>query len=185
MNGFGEVAKYGLLDKYLFSFLINNRKQIIARDSEIINELVKECVKIKLRIVNKDFKDSNSRRFLNLGHTFAHAIESMSFNKITHGIAVSFGLRIALSISSDLYNFPKEKINSLNFILKSIGFSETLDIALKKDRLMKYIKLDKKKEGKKNNYILLRDVGKPCIENDVDDIYIENALNKINKKLLH
>ena len=42
----------------------------------------------------------------------------MSFNKITHGIAVSFGLRIALSISSDLYNFPKEKINSLSAFLK-------------------------------------------------------------------
>ena len=48
---------------------------------------------------------------------------------------------------------------------------------------MKYIKLDKKKEGKKINYILLKDVGNPCIEIDVDDIYIENALNKINKKL--
>ena len=62
--------------------------------------------------------------FLNLVHTFAHAIESMSFNKIPHGIAVSFGLRIALSISFDLYNFPKEKINSLNLFLKVLGLVE-------------------------------------------------------------
>lgn len=180
LNGFGEVAKYGLLDTDMFLFLINNVENMNSRNPDILDALIKKCVEIKLGIVNKDFKDQNSRRFLNLGHTFAHAIESTSNNEISHGIAVSFGLRMALSISVDLYKFPREKVNSLNYILNRLGFFETIGIPLKKEKLMKFIRLDKKKQGDDVNYILLKDVGKPIIKKNIDNTHIEKAIGKIN-----
>ena len=180
LNGFGEVVKYGLLDTDMFLFLLKNIEKVNSRNLNTLEILIKKCVEIKSRIVEKDFKDHSSRRFLNLGHTFAHAIESMSMNKISHGIAVSFGLRIALSISAELYKFPKEKINSVNYILNYLGFSETLNMPLKKDTIMKYIRLDKKIQGNDINYILLKNIGEPFIEKNINEIYIEKALNTVN-----
>ena len=61
-----------------------------------------------------------------------------------------------------------------------MGFSETLNMPLKKDTIMKYIRLDKKIQGNDINYILLKNIGEPFIEKNINEIYIEKALNTVN-----
>ena len=86
----------------------------------ILNELVKESVAIKERIVTEDPKEKGIRKALNLGHTIGHAFESLSFEKkrpILHGHAVAAGLVSELYLSYQYCGFPIETLRrTVNFI---------------------------------------------------------------------
>ena len=108
-DGLGEMFKYSILKG---EGLFNHFKDYLnSKDSELLYQLISECCKIKLDIVEIDERDQSIRKILNLGHTFGHAIESESKNKISHGIAVINGilmlLMLALSIISPSFEFVK------------------------------------------------------------------------------
>jgi 3-dehydroquinate synthetase len=82
LNGRGEILKYAFLDKSIAELVLKKRDQI---------EIIKACIEFKMTIVEKDPKEKDLRRILNLGHTFGHAYES--FLGLTHGEAVALGLK--------------------------------------------------------------------------------------------
>ena len=101
ISGFGEVIKYSYLtDKKFYSTLLSDYKFIIKKDADFLNKIIYECVKIKSAVVSKDEKEiTGLRKILNFGHTFAHAFESNSSYKLSHGKAVIAGIVSALILS--------------------------------------------------------------------------------------
>jgi 3-dehydroquinate synthase len=100
-SGLGEVLKTALIGgEGLLSFLESEAAKLLARDSEAIAEVVARCVETKARIVASDPHEVGPRKALNLGHTFAHAIEHAAGpGTIPHGLAVAAGCTLSLRAS--------------------------------------------------------------------------------------
>lgn len=129
-SGLGEVVKYGFIEKScqcneefnLINFLNENYNKITDRDEKTLLQLIEICIKLKKSVVEKDEKESNLRRILNFGHTFAHAIETLTNYKYTHGEAVACGIQIAFNLAEKRelidksYNFfAQDFIKKFNF----------------------------------------------------------------------
>ncbi|WP_407397605.1 3-dehydroquinate synthase family protein [Treponema sp.] len=125
ISGLAEAIKTAFLfDKEMLELFKNERDKVLARDSEILNRLISGCTKAKAKIVHEDLREKGSRAFLNLGHTFGHALEAVSgLGEITHGEGVAWGMARAFEygrkngLCSDEY-----AQNGIN-ILASYGYN--------------------------------------------------------------
>lgn len=98
-NGIAEAIKHGCIaNPYLWKFLHNHHETLFT-SSEILKELIKRNCAIKAAIVARDPNDRGLRRILNFGHTFAHAIETLSQGYVPHGQAVSVGMMLEMKIA--------------------------------------------------------------------------------------
>ncbi len=84
-------------------------EKVYNNDDEIINELIIKSAQIKASVVSQDERESGVRKILNLGHTFAHAIESDLEFKIKHGEAVIAGIISALYLSNKIRSFEEKQ----------------------------------------------------------------------------
>nr|MDA3813867.1 3-dehydroquinate synthase [Candidatus Cloacimonadota bacterium] len=92
-SGWAECLKVCLImDNGLYEILKNGNKLVTSK-------IIKKAIEIKMKLCENDLRDSGERQKLNLGHTFAHLIESASNYKISHGEAVSIGVRKAAEYS--------------------------------------------------------------------------------------
>jgi 3-dehydroquinate synthase len=100
--GLGEVVKSALVgDGELLAWLADAAAALLARDPGVLAEVVARCVRVKAAICARDEREHGERKHLNLGHTFAHAIEhAAGFGRIPHGVAVATGVVLALRASA-------------------------------------------------------------------------------------
>ena len=176
INGYAEVVKHSLLtDKpdLTFNSLI---KLDLFKDSDYI---INSYSLVKNEIVESDKYESSIRKILNLGHTIGHAVESYSYisDKVVdlkHGQAIVIGIITELYISYKKFNFPLKDLITVKEHLKNY-FSL---IQLEEDDIMNIYDLmvyDKKNEGSKINFVLLKEIGKPVIDQIVNkDLFIES-----------
>ena len=82
-----------------FLMIKNNLDLLLNRDKKTMVKIISRCLEIKKRFIEIDEFDKGIRNLLNYGHTFGHAIESVTNYKIPHGIAVAHGMNIANFIS--------------------------------------------------------------------------------------
>ena len=164
--GYAEVLKSSLIEDYnKFKFLDKNIYKILKLKKPYIEKAIIYSCKLKKRIVEKDEKEKNLRKVLNLGHTFAHAYESaLGFsNNLNHGEAVILGIRNAIKFSKqknflkkNKYYFIKKHLDKLNLKKKYNELFKTKDVK----KIIKFMKSDKKNNSNKINLILLKDFGK-------------------------
>jgi 3-dehydroquinate synthase len=102
--GLAEVIKYGLIyDADFFIWLEQNMEQLVAKQDDAVIYAVKRSCEIKAEVVAQDEKESGIRAWLNLGHTFGHAIEAaQGYGSWLHGEAVAAGMVMALDLSQRL-----------------------------------------------------------------------------------
>ena len=94
--GMAEVCKHGIIgDKSLFEELLS-RKGVERLDEEML----RQAIQVKIEIVERDPFEENIRAHLNLGHTFAHALETLANFRMQHGYAVATGIAIAARLSA-------------------------------------------------------------------------------------
>ena len=122
-----------------------------------ICELVQRNAMIKAKVVQQDEFEKNERRLLNFGHTLGHALENQY--ELMHGQAVSIGMTYACHISEQLTGFKQtEKVVK---VLEQYGLPTyaTFD----KQKAFEVLKMDKKRERKEMNYVLLEKIGKGVV----------------------
>ena len=178
INGYAEVVKHSLLTKKSdlnFNSLINMN---LFKDSE---HIINSYSKVKNEIVESDKYESNIRKVLNLGHTIGHAVESYSHisEKITdlkHGEAIVIGIITELYISHKKLNFPIKDLlivkEHLSKYFSQISFSDS-DI----DQIYDLMTYDKKNSSNKINFVLLKEIGDPIVDQYVNaDTFRESFL---------
>ncbi|EPP34577.1 3-dehydroquinate synthase [Chlamydia ibidis] len=98
-NGIAEAIKHGCIaDAYLWEFL-ENYSETLFSSPPVLNEFIKRNCLIKSAIVAQDLKNRGIRKILNFGHSIGHAIETLSFGYVSHGLSVSVGMVIEMKIS--------------------------------------------------------------------------------------
>jgi len=158
----------------LKAFIIDDREMFLRFISGARNnfkEFITRAIQIKCAIVEQDENEKGLRRVLNLGHTFAHAIENCS--GLSHGKAVAIGICIASRISVSMGLMSNDECMMIVDNLGRAGLPTECDIAF--ERLEKAIAQDKKSQGGKINFVLPEEVGKvvvkPLTMNQIRDGY--------------
>jgi 3-dehydroquinate synthetase len=146
-SGLGEALKVGIgLDRDLFLLLETEREKVLARDPEVLTEVVSLGVQAKIRLVEADPREDGPRRLLNLGHTLGHALEAHGKWTIPHGMAVARGMHFALSVALRGTLIDAGDQQRCVDLLNAYGFAATsLPPA---DELMPYLRRDKKRRGR-------------------------------------
>ena len=110
-SGMGEMLHYFVVSgEDDFRMYERNYKEALY-DKVVLSSIIAKSLQIKKRFVEKDEFDENIRQVFNYGHSFGHAIESLTNYEIPHGIAVSFGMDMANFISIKM-GFITEQIRS-------------------------------------------------------------------------
>lgn len=173
MSGMGEVVKHALLspDNDLYDFLIENRDRILAKESATTERLLELSLLVKKDYIERDPKETKGiRSTLNFGHTFGHALESVTNYTVSHGLAVVWGMKKALTAGLLLGLTPQD------FYLWSVNLiaSFPFECSFKVDRkdytaFLEATKKDKKKKGGRTNFVLLRERGEAVLRVLEDD----------------
>ena len=152
---------------------------------ELLTEVIGRCVKLKADVVVEDEREGGKRRILNFGHTIGHAVESYSIlskeiNKLKHGEAIAVGLITELYISHKIHGFDYKNLLSIKKELlgnfKKISFT-TSD----QKEIFKIMSYDKKNYNNKVKYVLLKGIGNPIIDQDVDNELFFKAFDFYNE----
>lgn len=176
--GLAEVIKYGLIcDRSFFSWIEHNIEVLLDRDADALRYAINRCCEIKAQIVSTDEHEAGTRALLNLGHTFAHAIEkALGFGEWLHGEAVSAGLNIAAQLSNELQWIGHEEQRRIEDLLRRTGLPTTLPEGITPTQMLDLMKLDKKVMAGAVRLILLKDIGKAVISSDFDQVTLSQVL---------
>jgi 3-dehydroquinate synthase len=177
-SGLVEVVKYGLIwDASFFSYLEENFSKILELDEEALRKIVRRSCEIKAAVVGKDEKEEKGvRTLLNLGHTFGHALEAATdYKRYTHGEAVAVGTLCAAWISVALDMLPARQYDRIRSLLEGIGL-KTCVPAEETERVWEAMKRDKKFIHGRNRFVLLEEIGRPRVVEDIDPSVLEQAL---------
>jgi 3-dehydroquinate synthase len=175
-SGLAEVAKVGLaLDLGLLGRLEADPGPVAARDPAALEEVVAACVRVKAEIVAEDERDAGRRLFLNYGHTLGHALERLdAFEGRTHGEAVAVGMVFAARLAEALGRAPAGFAARHARLLASLGLDP--DGALPPaGEILGAMRLDKKYRGGVR-FVLLEDVGRPFVQDEVPEGLLREAL---------
>lgn len=161
--GFAEVIKYGIIrDSNLFSFLEKNHEDVLKLGDGLIFAVKSSCG-IKAHIVEEDERESGIRAILNFGHTFGHAIETVTdYKELRHGEAIAIGMVAAARLSLKLGLCSKGVAERIEGLIENVGLPTKLSSIsshISANDLYKAMELDKKAAGGKIKFVLVHDIG--------------------------
>jgi 3-dehydroquinate synthase len=174
--GMAEVLKYGLLgDLAFFHWLEARTPDLLRRDPDALGHAVGRSVEMKAAVVAGDERESGGRALLNLGHTFAHAVEAETGfgDTLKHGEAVGLGCALAFRFSAALDVCPLEDSHRAARAIAAAGLPTTLAAVrpepFSADDLLAHMKQDKKASDGGVTLILPRAVGEAFVARNVDE----------------
>jgi 3-dehydroquinate synthase len=171
-NGFAEIIKHACIkDAPMFNALVANKLSFYQAKKNLMIELIKRNVLIKTKVVQKDEFEKGERRLLNFGHTLGHALETQY--ELLHGQAIAIGMTYACHISEQLAGFKQTA--------KVVSVLEQYNLptyaSFNKQKVFDVLKMDKKRERKEMNYVLLEKIGKGVIKS-ISFKQLENIISK-------
>ena len=182
--GYGEILKHAIIaDKKFFNFLDINGSQILNLKSPLIEKAIFKSCSIKKKIVETDEKEVGIRKILNFGHTFAHAYEAtLGYSrKLNHGEAVILGITAAakFSLLNNIlnikeFNLIENHLNKLNLPKNINKFFSLKDL----NKILSFMKKDKKNNNNKVNLVLLKKIGSPVYKLQFSEKKINLFLRK-------
>lgn len=181
-SGFAEIVKEAYIaNEQLLNELLLQQLKDISED-ELIHYLY-EGILVKANIVEQDEKESNIRKFLNFGHTLAHALEAeLGYGKLTHGEAVAIGMLFALRVS-EAYTEVNLQTELYKEWLKFNNYPISL-FEIEVDAIIDKMKLDKKAQNQQIQMVLLKEISQPEIVNFSDNQiteYLHTFLKELNE----
>ncbi|HXC51033.1 MAG TPA: 3-dehydroquinate synthase [Candidatus Limnocylindrales bacterium] len=161
--GLAEVVKTGaILDAELFERLERDAVALVARDPEVLTEVIARCVRIKADVVEQDEREEKGlRRILNFGHTVGHAIEQVTgYDRFLHGEAVAIGMGVAARLSEKRGLCAASDARRIESLLHRLGLEHEVPSGLDREALVRAIRLDKKAERDRVAYIVCEAIGR-------------------------
>ena len=159
INGFAEIIKHACIkDAAMFRELESNSLKKYQNRKTLVCELIQRNAVLKTKVVQQDEFERGDRRLLNFGHTLGHALENQY--ELSHGQAISIGMTYACYISEHLSGF--KETGRVVGLLEQYGLSTYA--RFDKEKVFDVLKMDKKRERKDINYVLLEKIGKGIIK---------------------
>jgi len=122
-GGLAEVIKYGVVaDPKLFAFLEKQMEAILRRDARALEHVIRRSIAIKAHVVGKDERESGLREILNFGHTFGHALESVTrYRRFQHGEAIAWGMMCAALLGHEVADMSADTVSRIVSLVRRLG----------------------------------------------------------------
>ena len=160
-NGLAEVVKHALIaDRNAFEFIETNAVDILELNPGVIDNLIRDTVRIKADIVTQDELEKGERRKLNFGHTLGHAVEAVT--GLPHGEAVSVGMAAAAALSEKRGLITGDVTERIVNLIERLGLPTA--ITSDPDDLIAKLRKDKKRSGRMIHFILLETIGRAVVQ---------------------
>lgn len=184
--GYAEVAKYGLLgDAAFFDWLEINAASILGGDATAQIHAIERACEMKAEIVNQDERETGRRALLNLGHTFAHALEAETGygDGLLHGEAVAIGMVLAFDLSARMGLCTPAEATRVRSHLDAAGlptgFPAHPGSGWDADILLAHMGRDKKVQEGRITFILANGIGDTFVTNEVAVDDVSRLLNEM------
>jgi 3-dehydroquinate synthase len=182
--GLAEVIKIAAVrDADFLDWLEENRDAIASREPELVIELIRRSIANKAEIVAEDERESGVRALLNFGHSFAHAIETLTdYRLYLHGEAVAIGMMVATRLS-EIRGLCKTGFRDrLGKLMTSFGLPLHIPEDLEPSSIIETMKLDKKVIAGSARLILVKAAGHGFIDSSSDKLQVAAAITASQKQ---
>lgn len=183
LAGVAEVIKYGMLgDEEFFAWIERSLEALLALDEAALGHAIRRSCEMKAAIVAQDERESlaggaGPRALLNLGHTFAHAIETYThYTEWLHGEAVATGLCMAADLSARLGWMAQEDAARCSALIGRAGLPVRPPAGMRAEDFRALMSLDKKVASGKLRLILLKRLGAAVVSGDFDPAALDATL---------
>ena len=181
-NGLSEIIKYGIIDdEKMFRVLETNMDAVKSKDPKLLLNIVETCCQIKKSVVEIDEKEHGLRRILNFGHTMGHALETLSKYNITHGEGVALGMIAAARISEKMGYLEDDAAKRIESLIRLAGLPVKIPTSLDGEKIIAQMKMDKKKKGDIVHFVLLKKIGMPFINGNIEHKLIAAVIEEMKK----
>ena len=176
--GMAEVIKYGVInDLAFFVWLEQNMQAIMRRDRALLADLIEHCCRNKARIVEQDERETGVRAWLNLGHTFGHALEAGSgYADWLHGEAVATGIVMAARMSQRLGYLEAADCRRITQLLQQAQLPVRPFTGLTAAAMLQHMRIDKKVRDGQLRLVLLHRLGRAAIVSEYDPSHLQATL---------
>ena len=167
--GMAEVIKHGLIknrDYYLW--IKGHAAQILNRDYDALEHMIYESCLVKGGVVERDPKEQGERALLNFGHTVGHSVEKLKDFEWLHGECVALGSVAAAAISEQKHLISMIDYEDICNTFKAFHLPVKID-DLNPEDILSATKSDKKMDGGRVKFILLKSLGEAFIDRKVTD----------------
>ena len=177
--GMAEAVKYGyIIDRDYLKFIVNNKENIKALEHNAVAKMVYGSCRCKAYVVDQDEKETGLREILNFGHTFGHAVETLSGFKLIHGECVAIGMAAGLYFSMERGSISPEELKEAEGILRYFDLPVKVK-GLDTEDIYRQMFYDKKTKDGKLNIVILKKVGSAYTEKNTSDKEVLSAINYI------
>ena len=177
-SGLAEVVKYGVIfDAEFFAYLEARVADLTAREPSALEHVILHCCQLKANVVESDEREtSGARAALNYGHTFAHALETVTgYGSLLHGEAVAIGMVAAARLSRRLGGREANLVERQQKLLAALGLPTTVP-AVDHQALLTAMQHDKKVEHGRLRFILAKRIGQAEVVEGVEPEDVRAAL---------
>jgi len=178
-SGLAECIKHDIIrDPQGFAHLEKNISRALNLDTDYLADLVAHNVAIKSRVVSTDPLERGQRAHLNLGHTFGHAIETVSHFSYSHGQAIALGTIAASRLAASLRMLDQPSVDRIVSIFAAASLP-TSGLTLDPDAIIDTMAFDKKMRAGRIRFVLPTSIGSVTIRDDVPTDLIRRALESL------
>ena len=176
--GIAEVVKYGLIgDLPFFEWLEQNMDRVMERDPASLEHIIEQSCLNKASIVERDERESGVRALLNFGHTFGHAVETVTgYSRWLHGEAVALGMVMASRMSLLQGWIAKEEYTRTVELIQKADLPVEPQSELQAGALRQSMQLDKKSTGGQVRLVLLEGIGEAILTGEYDESLLDQTL---------
>jgi 3-dehydroquinate synthase len=177
--GLAEVVKYGLImDPAFFQWCHDHAQQLRERDPALLVQAISRSCEFKAKVVSLDEREAGLRATLNLGHTFAHAIEAgLGYGQWLHGEAVGCGLVLAGALSHRTLGLPLAQVQQIKSVVQAIGCPTSAPRLLGIDQWLSLMRSDKKAQAGEIKFVLMPAIGQAVVTS-ADQADVAAVLNE-------
>jgi 3-dehydroquinate synthase len=178
-GGMAECIKHEIIrDAAGFAELEKNIPRVRELDIDYLADLVAHNVAIKARVVEADPFERGERAHLNFGHTFGHAIESVSRYEYSHGESVALGMVAATRAAHELKLLDDDSRRRIEMLIKASGLPVG-GMKLNVEEVVGAMIYDKKVKAGKIRFVLPDRIGHVVIRDDVPEDVARLAIESL------
>jgi len=183
--GMAEVIKIAAVrDAGFLDWLEANREAIASREPEAVTDMIRRSIDNKAAIVAEDEREAGVRALLNFGHSFAHAIETLTdYRQYLHGEAVAIGMMVATRLSEIRALCETGYSDRLGRLMASFDLPLQIPENLDPSSIIETMKLDKKVIAGSARLILVKAAGQGIIDSSSDKLQIATAITASQKQI--
>jgi 3-dehydroquinate synthase len=176
-GGLAEIIKHAIIaDAQMFAYLEKNMRNVERRNRAALEYLIPRNIAIKAQVVSRDERESGLREILNFGHTFAHALESVThYKRYQHGEAVAWGMMAAALLGHEIGITHADSVSRIVSLVRQMGPLPPWP-RVPTTTLIDVMHSDKKARAGKLRFVLTPRIGKAASYDDVPLAAVERVV---------